>query len=372
MSSAGALRSRRGVGRAVGATVLVAVFGAAVSAVWFAVAARPRTADSTTAQVTTGTAAVTRGTVTQRVQIGGTLGYDGSYPVVHQGTAGVLTAVAGAGTRVSRGGSLYAVANQPVRLLYGSTPTYRDFIAGMSKGPDVRQLEKNLVALGMDPRQRITVDDRFTAATAAAIRRWKAAWGLPAVQRTGALSQGQVVFVPGAVQVGQVQAAVGTSVGPNQPVLSASSTNRVVTAQVTAERQRMVHVRDTVLVSLTGIAPFPGTVTKVGRVAASSGAQSGSDSASAVLPVTIRVMLPAGAADLDQAPAQVAITTQTRRNVLMVPATAILARPGGGYQVRLESGRDVQVQPGLFDETAGTVEVTGDLTVGELVEVPTS
>ncbi len=56
----------------------------------------------------------------------------------------------------------------------------------------------------------------------------------------------------------------------------------------------------------------------------------------------------------------------------MIPVTALLARPGGGYQVRLAAGRYVQVQPALFDGSAGTVEVTGNLTVGQRVEVPVS
>jgi peptidoglycan hydrolase-like protein with peptidoglycan-binding domain len=371
MSGVAAPRRGRGLRRTVGVVLAMAVVGAAVSAVWFAVAARPSAVDSATVPVRTGTAAVTRGTVTARVSLGGTLGFDGSYSVVHQGAPGVLTAVAEQGATVSRGGSLYAVANQPVRLLYGATPAYREFAAGMSDGPDVRQLEENLIALRMAGSQQLTVDERFTAATAAAIRRWQAAWGLPAAQRTGALSQGQVVFAAGALRVSQAQAVAGTSVGPNEPVLSATSTIRVVTAQVTAERQHLVHVGDQVIVSLTDLSPVPGTVTRIGRVATedtSSGG--GSASPPATLPVTISVTLPAGAADLDQAPAQVDITTQTHENVLMVPATALLARPGGGYQVRLESGRNVQVEPGLFDTTAGTVEVTGDLTVGQRVRVP--
>jgi peptidoglycan hydrolase-like protein with peptidoglycan-binding domain len=369
MSGMGAQQHSRRLGRVVGVVLAVVVLGAAVSAVWFAVAARPGAVDSATVRVRTGSAAVTQGTVTERVQVGGTLSFDGSYPVGHQGAPGVLTAVAEVGSTVSRGGGLYAVANQPVRLLYGGTPAYRDFAAGMPNGPDVRQLEENLVALGLDPSHQVTVDERFTAGTAAAIRRWQAAWGLPVSRRTGTLSQGQVVFAAGALRVSQVQAIAGTEVGPNAPVLSATSTHRVVIAQVTTDRQRSVHVGDQVIVSLTGMAPLPGTVTRIGRVATAA-PSSGSGSSPAMLPVTIGVTLPAGAGDLDQAPVQVAITTQTHKDVLMVPATALLARAGGGYQVRLDSGRDVQVEPGLFDTTAGTVEVTGNLTVGELVQVP--
>ena len=66
----------------------------------------------------------------------------------------------------------------------------------------------------------------------------------------------------------------------------------------------------------------------------------------------------------------VAIATNVRENVLLVPVAALLARPGGGYQVRLESGALVEVRPGLFDDATGKVEVSGDLNVGDLVQVP--
>jgi hypothetical protein len=86
--------------------------------------------------------------------------------------------------------------------------------------------------------------------------------------------------------------------------------------------------------------------------------------------VTIAVTLPAAARDLDQAPVEVAVTRQTHEDVLLVPVAALLARPGGGYQVRLVSDQFVQVEPGLFDGVTGKVEVTGDLTAGQRVKVP--
>jgi hypothetical protein len=88
----------------------------------------------------------------------------------------------------------------------------------------------------------------------------------------------------------------------------------------------------------------------------------------------ITVTLPPGAPALDQAPVQVAITGAQHKNVLLVPVTALLAAEGTGYQVAVVEGtarRLVTVRTGLFDEHAGTVEVTGDgLTVGAQVEVP--
>jgi hypothetical protein len=368
----------RTVTRWVGSAAAVVLLVAAVAGVWLAVMNRPREATST-AQVATATAAVSRGTVTERVQIAGVLGYDGSYPVAHQGVPGIVTWVAESGSTVDRGGSLYAVANQPVRLLIGAVPAYRDLAAGMTDGPDVQQLEENLAALGMRPGR---VDTRFTADTQAALRRWQAVWGLPAAQRTGALPLGTVMFAPVPLRVGQVSTPVGSLAGPGAPLLSASSTTKVVTAQLTTDRQQKVHVGDQVQVSLSSAAPVPGTVLRIGRVASAASGQNGPGQngsggqgggmGPATVAMTVQVTLPTNGADLDQAPVQVSITTLTRPNVLLVPVTALLARPGGGYQVRLDSGEYVPVTPGLFDSTNGTVEVSGDLTVGQQVQVPAS
>jgi hypothetical protein len=354
-------------GRKLGSVVAVAAAGTAVGAVWFAVAAQPQAADDGTVTVATDTAEVTRGTVSERVQVTGSLGFAGSYPVNRLGEPGVLTAVAAAGATVGRGGELYAVNGRPVRLLYGATPAYRDFTGGMQDGADIRQLEENLVALGADPGHQITVDQHFSAATATAIRRVQTGWGLPASERTGTLALGQVVFQPGALRISEVRGAVGTTVGPDQPVLTATSATPAVTAQVTVERRPLIHVGDLVTVTVAGVPPFPGTITQIGRATSAS---SDGPATPPMVPVTISVTLPAAAADLDEAPVDIAVTRQTHDDVLLVPVAALLARPGGGYQVRLDDGRDVQVEPGLFDSLSGKVEVTGDLTAGQRVQVP--
>jgi hypothetical protein len=365
----------RRAGKVVGTTLAVAAVGAA-GAVWFAVHAAPSASGDAATPVPMRIATVSRGTVSERVQVTGALGFDGSYPVVHQGQPGLLTAAAQPETTVSRGGPLYAVDDQPVRLLYGSTPAYRDLALGMTDGSDVQQLEENLVALGMDPYHQVTVDRHFTAATGAAVKRWQAAWGWPASQRTGRVPLGQVAFQPGALRVSQLTATVGTQVAPNQPVLSATSAVPAITAQIGADRRGLVHVGDQVSITMTGVAPFPGTVAAIARVATGSGQQGGSGSgggaAPAAVAVTIKATLPAGAQDLVEAPVTVAITRATHENVLLVPVVALLARPGGGYQVRLESDEYVPVELGLFDSVNGTVEVSGALTDGQRIKVPVS
>jgi len=249
----------------------------------------------------------------------------------------------------------------------------------------VRELEENLVALGDDPGHAITVDEHFTAATTAAIRRWQAANGVPVAARTGVLDQGEVTFLPGAMRVSAVTAGLGTPLGPDDPVLTGTSVSRVVTVQLTTDRQSQVHAGDQVRVSIAGTAPVTGTVSRIGRVATGNGQSNagqgggggqnggGSNGGPATLTVTITVTLPPAAANLDQAPAQVAIVTAQHPNVLLVPVSALLARPGGGYQVRLASGGYQQVEPGLYDDDSGTVEVIGSgLHEGDRVEVPAS
>lgn len=349
---------------------------AAAGVVGWAVTREPGAATVAAPQVRTTTAAVTRGDVTARVQVAGVLGFDGAYTVVSQLPGGVVTAVAPPGTAVVRGADLYAVAGVPAVLLYGATPAYRDLAAGMSDGVDVLQLEQNLVALGLDPGHGITVDRHFSAATAAAIRRWQGARGLPWTQRTGRLPLGQVVFLPGALRIGETLAPVGGSAGPGMPMLSATTTARVIRVPLAAGRQNSVHAGDPVKITVPGLtSPVDGIVREVGTVATSANPGNGGPGA-ATVQMVVTVTLPAGAPALDQAPVQVSIIGTQRRNVLRVPVTALLAGASGGYQVAVvdDTGRHlVGVTTGLFDEHAGMVEVTGDgLSEAARVEVPVS
>jgi multidrug efflux pump subunit AcrA (membrane-fusion protein) len=65
------------------------------------------------------------------------------------------------------------------------------------------------------------------------------------------------------------------------------------------------------------------------------------------------------------------ITTAAARNALAVPVSALLARSPGRYVVEVAGAgnarRWVPVQPGIFDEASGLVQVTGALRPGERV-----
>jgi hypothetical protein len=365
--------SRRGTG-AILAVVVTAPLAAGLT---YVARSDPGAAETPSSEVVTGTAAVVRGTLSQQIQISGALGYTGSYTVGHEGAPGVLTAAATPGAKVTRGGVLYRVSDAPVRLLLGAVPAYRDFRYGMSDGPDVSQLERNLVAMGFDPQRRMTVDRHFSAATAAAIRRWEKSWGRPAYHRTGRLALGQIVFLPTSLRVATLAARVGATVAPGATVLTGTSTGRAVIAQLDSADRGAVHVGDQVTVSLPDTDPIQGRVVEIGQAATSPAGDEGNggdgsqptDPDQATVPVTIAIHPPRGFS-LDQAPVTVDVTTGTRGNVLLLPIAALLARPGGGYQVRLAGGGLAQVEPGRFDESTGRVEIVRGLTAGQSVEVP--
>ena len=87
----------------------------------------------------------------------------------------------------SRGQVLYRVSNDPVILLYGDTPVYRSLSEG-DTGPDVRELNENLVALGYATNSELDRDsDYFSAETAYALERLQYKLG---EDETGSLTRG--------------------------------------------------------------------------------------------------------------------------------------------------------------------------------------
>jgi len=285
---------------------------------------------------------------------------------------GSITWLPAPGAVVQQGQRLYAVGGRPVTLLTGAVPAYRQLAAGVS-GDDVRQLEEDLIALGFANASNLAVDGTFTGADAAAVQRWQAALGVP---QTGAVRLGEVVFAPGAVRVAAVRAALGAEAAPGMPVLDLTATRHLVLAQLDAGRQQLVHAGDQVSVLMPdGRTNTPGTVGDVGRVvsAPQNQGQGGGPQSPPAVPVTIALTDEAAAGTLDQAPVYVSITTASRKGVLAVPVTALLAQANGDYAVAVRAGgerRMVTVQPGLFGD-GGLVEVGGPgLAAGMVVEVP--
>jgi hypothetical protein len=287
---------------------------------------------------------------------------------------GSVTWLPSPGAVVQQGQMLYAVAGRPVVLLYGVQPAYRELGQGVA-GDDVRQLERDLIDLGFAGASNLAADGSFTGADAAAVSRLQAAIGVP---QTGAVRLGELVFAAGPVRVAAVRAALGADAAPAAPLLDLTSTTHTVTAQLDAGHQQLVHQGDQVSVLMPdGRTNAAGTVTGVSRVATQpaqgQSQNQGGSQQQPTIAVSIALANESAAGALDQAPVFVSITTASKKGVLAVPVTALLAQPNGDYAVAVRSGgerRLVTVQPGLFGD-GGLVEVIGGgLAEGQLVEVP--
>jgi peptidoglycan hydrolase-like protein with peptidoglycan-binding domain len=259
---------------------------------------------------------------------------------------------------IERGGTLFEVDGEPTVLLYGEMPAWRALGPGVS-GPDVLQLEANLVELGYG--DGLTVDESWDDATTAAVTAWQAATGMVA---DGHVDQGEVVFEPDAVIVAGLEGRRGGGVGPGAPVLRVTDTERVLTASLPASRRDGVAVGDTVEVELGDGSVVEATVTEID--AAPTTAQDGSQT------YGMRLSLAEADADVPDGPVSLQLVRQERPDVLAVPVNALLALLEGGYAVErvTDDGLTelVAIDAGLFAD--GWVEVEGDLEEGDEVVVP--
>jgi hypothetical protein len=316
---------------------------------------------------------------------------DGSpYATINQ-ARGTYTKLPAVGQVISQGRVLYRVNDRPVVLLHGSTPVYRTLSAGAS-GPDVAELNADLVALGYASRAQLSPTSAFFgSATTTAVEKLQAAMG---VTQNGTLTLGGAVFEPTAVRVTALSAQLGGRTQPGQTVMQATSTTRQVQVALDASQQTDVAVGDKVTITLPNNHTSPGVVSSVGKVATcpSSSGSGGSSSSSAApgtdtcssgssgssttptITVSVTPSDPAATGTWDQAPVQVGITTGKVPTALVVPVTALLARSGGGYAVEVVGSRAsnhlVPVSLGLFDDAEGLVQITASgLAVGQKVVV---
>ncbi len=135
-------------------------------------------------------------------------------------SAGTVTDFVEAGTSLEQGDIVYRVNGEPVVVMYGDVPAYRslkDLRTDNMTGADVLQLEESLVALGYDPDGLASVDEEFTDYTETLVELWQADIG--AVE-DGVVDLGEVIFIPGPVDVLTVSAAVGDQLSPGRALLT--------------------------------------------------------------------------------------------------------------------------------------------------------
>jgi len=285
------------------------------------------------------TATVVRTDLTETVLTGGTLGYEPARPIVNR-VAGTYTWLPAAGSVLTAGRALYRVDNLPVVLMTGALPAWRPFALGMTDGPDIRQLQANLIAEGYATGLLTAPDGRFGLLTAYAAERWQAANGYPV---TGQIALGQIVFLPSPVRVGSPGTAVGQDAGPGQAPFAATTSQRTVTVPLNPNMPP-VQAGEAVAIVL------PSNATTPGRVRAVSTAQ-----------LTVTPDRPAATGTGTGVPVQVSLATQSARGVLAVPVSALLALAGGGYGLEVAgpagAAHLVGVTTGIF--AGGQVQVSG-------------
>jgi hypothetical protein len=328
----------------------------------------------------TSTVTVTRQNLSSEIPVNATLGYAGSYNVVNQ-ASGILTQLPQAGKVISEGQVLYEVSGRPVVVLYGSTPAYRSLSAGTNNGvtgPDVRELNADLVAMGYASGSEIPAGSAvFSNWTTLGVEKLQSALGVSA---NGTLSLGEAVFLPNAARITSVSATLGASAPAGQAIMSATSTTRVVTVDLDSAQQSEVAVGDHVTITLPSNETTPGVVTSVGKVATSSSSNSSNldgpgSSGAATITVLVTPADPAATGTWDQAQVTVNITTASVHDAMVVPVDALLALSGGGYAVEVAGTNGVHhlvpVTLGIFDDADGLVQVSGyELSAGTPVVVP--
>ena len=170
--------------------------------------ASPGAANAAERSTATGAATVQRRNLVETDTESGTIAY-AAPQTVYDRLSGTITWLPAVGQLIRPGQALFRVQDTPVILMDGSTPAYRDLGPSDTSGPDILQLNRDLVALGFDP-EGIVADDEWQSATTAAVDVFQASLG---ETETGTLPLGQIVFDPGPQLVAAVTATAGSTGG---------------------------------------------------------------------------------------------------------------------------------------------------------------
>src|SRR5215468_5736751 len=285
-------------------------------------AAAPAAAPS---RVQLSTATVRLTDLAATVLTAGTLGYAPARPLTNQ-LAGTYTYLPVAGTTIAAGRVLFRVDNQPVIAMHGRTPAWRPLGPGLS-GPDVRELQANLVALGYASGLFSAPTGYFDGLTAEAVRRWQQA---ARVLATGQVGLGQIVFVPEPIRVGALNTAPGQAASPGQEPYQVTTTNRTILVPLNPTLPP-AQVGERVSIVLPSLVRTPGRITAVGPAPAAHGGGGHGHGSAATSVLTVTPDRPRQTGTGTGVSVEVSLTVQSVRHVLAVPVSALLALSGGGY-----------------------------------------
>ena len=273
--------------------------------------------------------------------------------------SGTITGLPTIGDVVQFGHPIAEVDGEPVLLLQGSRPAWRELGPNTTNGEDVRQLEAALVAMGYADPTEMTVDDDWDSDTTAAV---KAMQGLNGMPVDGRLGTDEIVFSSDVVRIAKVAGTLGDTAGAAG--IEVSGLDQSVTATVKSSKVKLFEVGKPVTVTMPNDDEIDGTVASIGESVAA-------DDGSISYPVEITTT----ALDVDDGTTvDIELDVVSAADAIAVPAEAVLALAEGGYAVEvpdstaLTGTRLVRVKLGEFAD--GWVQVTGDVKAGDQVVVP--
>ncbi|MFC4222675.1 peptidoglycan-binding protein [Lysinibacter cavernae] len=323
----------------------------------------PAPAEATKPDVEVTTASVSRGELTERVRAKGKLAFTNARKI-GSSKQGTVTWLPDIGSVLAQGQALFYIDNEPVVLFRGTLPAWRSFEQGMTDGPDVQQLEQNLLDLGFLDG---TPGETFNWLTTAAIKAWQKSIGL---EQTGTIAVGDILFVPSDVRVTDHVAAAGDQAGPE--LMTVTNTDKRVSASIETAQSELAVVGASVSLQLPDGTQTTGTIESVGSPVEEETPMGGK---TLKIPIQVRPDDAAIVAALNNITVTAVLTQVKRDDALILPVTALLAQPGGGFAVERVTGTGtkrktatVPVELGAFAD--GQVEVVGgDLAEGDTVVV---
>lgn len=306
------------------------------------------------------TATVGLSTLADDYSADGDLVYADALVVSWAGQSAVVTWVVEPGTIVERGDVLWRVEDSPTvalsKFAFGGIPSYRSLGRG-DQGLDVAQLEMNLVALGYDPDETVTVDESFTSATEAMVERWQGDIGAEA---TGTVDLGSVVYVAGTSLTGTVEVGVGDTLASGAVALALTSLDREIVFSVPASERTTLALGDVVEARLPDRSTFDAEVT--GLAIQDDG---GATFSAAPLADDL-------AYRVDTVPVTVNWTVPIASDALTVPAEALARADSGQYYIEVvnRDGSTDFVAVEIGRVSGATVEIVGNVSEGDTVISP--
>ena len=198
------------------------------------------------------TTTVTRTDFVKETEVDGTLGF-GDVESLPNLSSGIVTWLPEPGSVISFGDVIYKINDEPIILLRGTMPMFRDIDENTSSALDIAQLQTHFFELGLSdtsPVTKSTYDlsaDRYvTSITLSQIERWQESVG---ADTTGVVKKSQVVFRPKAFRVDAVTARLGQPVNGGS-LVNVTETRRIVTVHLDTELSGLVAIGDIVEVDV--------------------------------------------------------------------------------------------------------------------------